>query len=148
MSEIPFTVRKVTNTQPLVCEDCGANYVVFDDHGSIHCPNCAPLAFRFEDFRWAAPLNEWDEPVGKGRADVHLVTYNIVKRTPKGFRLYDPIEGRTRLVCHHWRKKFASETIEQAKEDFLARKAAQMRILLNKVKHVEEAVAVFNKKFT
>ena len=101
--------------------------------------------YRFEDFRWAAPLDEWDEPVGRGRADVSLRELPVIRHTPKGVVLDD--YGRERRVCHGWRKKFAGETPEEAKEQFLARKAAQMRILRNKLHHVEEALQVFAEKF-
>lgn len=101
--------------------------------------------YRFEDFRWAAPLNEWDEPVGTGRAEVQLVEFPVIKHTPKGVKLM--VDGYPRLVCHGWRKKFASETVEDAKKDFLARKGAQKRILQNKIDHVNEALQVFAKKY-
>ena len=100
--------------------------------------------YRFEDFRWAAPLDEFDEPVGKGRADVILREFPVIKHTPKGVRIRT-FDG-PRLVCHHWRKKFASETVKQAGLDFLARKEAQKRILQNKIDHVNEAISVFAKK--
>lgn len=102
--------------------------------------------YRFEDMRWAAPLDEFDEPVGKGRADVILREFPVLSHTPKGVRLRT-FDGHPRLVLHHWRKKFACSTVELAKENFLARKAAQRRILCNQLQHVEDALKVFDKKF-
>ena len=53
--------------------------------------------------------------------------YEIIRKTPKGFWIY---EGNVeRFVLDEGRKRFAVETRDEALSDFRARKRAQIRIL-------------------
>lgn len=44
--------------------------------------------YRYDDVRYAAPLDEYDEPMGVGRLDVVLSKFVVVRRTAKGVWLY------------------------------------------------------------
>jgi hypothetical protein len=91
--------------------------------------------FRFEDVRYAAPLNEYDEPQGPGRLAVELRRYTVTKVTPKGVWLFG-----SRFVLADATKKFACPTQEAARQSFLARKRRQLRILNAQVADVQSAI--------
>ncbi len=99
--------------------------------------------FRFEDYV-TCPLDGWGEPCGR-EIQVWLRRYPVLKRTPKGAWL--DIFGRRRFVLVSARKRYASPTIEEARESFLARKAAQRRILLARLRDVDAAVEKISFEF-
>ena len=85
-------------------------------------------AYRFMEMQFAPPLDEWDNPVGQGRVELHLERYPIIKFTPKGVWINNC--GRKRWINLHAHKRFACLTIEDALESYKQRKLAQKRILL------------------
>lgn len=97
--------------------------------------------YRYEDVRYAAPVNEYDEPVGLGTLKVNLREFPVMRHTPKGVWLggASNFGNYERFVCHEWTKKFACPTIEEAQVSFLARKSRQMRIYKARLRDAELA---------
>lgn len=100
---------------------------------------------RFEDFRYAAPLDEYEQPIGSGRAAIRHDQYNVIRVTPKGVWL-DIGCGEEKFVLRAARKKFACLTEAEAMESFIARKKRQLKILKNQAKHVEEVLKLADPK--
>ena len=84
--------------------------------------------YRYEDWRTAAPLDEWERPIGGGGIKISLRKYEVLHYTPKGVKL-DMGTGFERFVLRDARKRFACPTIEEAKESFMSQKNRQLRIL-------------------
>jgi hypothetical protein len=63
----------------------------------------------------------------------------VEKETPKGYRLTDGT-----WVSKDARKRYAYETIELAKESFIARKTRQIKLLSNQLKDAEQALNLIN----
>jgi hypothetical protein len=40
-------------------------------------------AYRYEDWRYAAPVDEYEKVIGSGRTEVKLYIFPIIKHTPK-----------------------------------------------------------------
>jgi hypothetical protein len=95
---------------------------------------------RFEDIVYAPMLDEYEDRGGYSRVDVIYKTYPITKITPCG--AWIDIYGRKRFVNLQARKKFACKTKEDAMISFLARKAAQERILSAQLKNVQTAISI------
>ncbi len=101
--------------------------------------------YRYEDARYAAPVDEFDRPIGSGELKVHLRQYEVIRHTPKGVWLrgarsgpWDFRDGR--FVLKDARKRFACPTIDEAKQSFIARKQRQARIHRARVNQAEEAI--------
>ncbi len=99
--------------------------------------------FRFEDYV-TCHLDQFEEPCGR-EIQVWLRRYPVLKRTPKGAWL--DINARRRFVLAGARKRYACPTIEEARESFLARKAAQRRILVARLRDVDAAVEKISFEF-
>lgn len=80
--------------------------------------------YRYEVRRYAAPLDEFDNPCGTGRVELELHAYRVAKETPKGVRL-----AIGRFVLASARKRFACATVDEAWQSFQARKRRQVSIL-------------------
>jgi hypothetical protein len=100
--------------------------------------------YRFEEQRYAAPLDEYGMPSGKGRVVLHLRKLKVVKRTPKGVKLAGLNYSYTnpRLVLYNSHKKFACATREEAWQSFVARKTKQIRIFKARIDDAQEALAL------
>lgn len=98
--------------------------------------------YRFEEQRYAAPLDEYDMPTGRGRMVLHLRKMKVVKHTQKGVKLsgLSYSELAPRLVLHAGRKKFACKTVEEAWDSFVARKNAQIRIYKARIADAQAAL--------
>ncbi len=83
--------------------------------------------YRVDGHRYAAPVDEFDNPVGIGRCDVHVYSLRVVRTTPKGVWL--EAFGAPRFVLRDARKKYASPTESEALLSFIARKKRQENIL-------------------
>lgn len=94
--------------------------------------------YRYVDGRHAPPLNEWDEPAGKGSAYIHCYEYRVLKYTPKGAWIDN--YGTRRFVLASARKRYAHATKDDALVAFKERKRRQLWILKNQVAHVEEII--------
>lgn len=82
---------------------------------------------------------------------VLLERYPIVRRTPKGVWIelaprydYLNIKPELKFVLNDSRKRWAHETLEGAKESFLARKRVQLDILRNRITDIEACVVAIN----
>ena len=102
--------------------------------------------FRFEEQRYAAPLDEFDQPTGRGRPVVHLRKLKVLRETPKGVQLIGLGHGTNnpRLVLYDSYKKFACATREEARLSFVARKHKQIRIYKARIAMAEEALTLGN----
>ena len=102
------------------------------------------LWYRYEDIRYAPPLDEFDMPIGGGSVGIMLREYRVVKATPRGVWLehdnwlFDP---EPKFVLQDSRKRFACPTIIEAKESFIARKNKQIRILAEQLSNAKDALA-------
>ena len=105
------------------------------------------VLYRYVDVRYAAPLDEWDNPCGKGSLDIQLKTYQIFKRTPKGAWIYLYSSwGNKKFVNLTSRKKFACETKEGAMESYIARKECQIRILSSQLEDAQTFLRIAKAK--
>jgi hypothetical protein len=84
--------------------------------------------YRLEEVHYAAPLDEYEMPIGEGETRLRAMTFLVLKRTPKGAWIND-YHGRRRFVLLTARKQYASETPIRATESFVARKRRQVSIL-------------------
>lgn len=99
--------------------------------------------YRYDDFRYAPPLNEYEEPVGPGRAAVRLHKFKVLKETPKGVWIrYHGDFSDKRFVLSTARKRFACPTKEEALESFLARKTRQRGIYQARLRHIDEVIVM------
>lgn len=96
--------------------------------------------FRYDAIKYAPPLDEFENPVGEGRVDVKLRAYPVLKVTAKGAWI-DNGSG-SRFVLLTAKKRFACPTIQEAAESFDARKKAQLRILMSRMRDVEKALRI------
>ncbi len=99
----------------------------------------APVLYRYEETKYAAPLDEHENPCGNGSIVVYLYRYRIIKRTPKG--CWIDLWGDKRFVRNEGRKRYALPTIKEAKESFIARKLAQIRIYRTRINIAQSALA-------
>lgn len=103
--------------------------------------------YRFEDVRYAAPLNEYDEPSGPGQLAVELRKYLVSRYTPKGVWLSYFFKGaRDRFVLSSATKRFACATIEDARTSFIARKTKQARILQARADNARAAIEIVKRE--
>ena len=95
--------------------------------------------FRYREVRYAAPLDEWDTPMGLGRVVLELDCIPLIKETPKGVWVgHSPCTKR--FVLKAAKKHYACSTEQEAKESFIARKKRQIRILKSQLRNAEEAL--------
>ena len=94
--------------------------------------------YRCEDYRTAAPLDEFDNPVGQGSLHVKMRRLKVLKHTPKGVWLDD--YGNRKWVSKDAKKQFACPTLEAAKHSFIMRKKRQCQILQARLKTATEAL--------
>ena len=87
--------------------------------------------YRLEEQRYAAPLDEYDQPMGRGELVVHVRKLKVLRHTPKGAWLVGLQygEGNPRFVLRDCKRRFACPTIEEATESFRQRKLRQAQIL-------------------
>lgn len=103
-------------------------------------PQVGDTWYRYDDIRYAAPLDEYENPMGPGRVAVELRSYQVQRVTPKGVWL-SRYYGSPRFVRLSARKRFAYPTPEEALASFMARKLRQLSILHAQAENVEQALA-------
>ncbi len=103
--------------------------------------------YRLEEQRYAAPLDEYDEPVGRGQLVVHVRKLKVLRLTPKGAWLIglNYGENKPRFVLREGKKRFACPTLEEATASYIKRKARHARILSAQLRTVEAALAMAQK---
>lgn len=98
--------------------------------------------YRFEDFLEGSGgydiHGEW-EP-GPSSLRVQVVTFPVIKKTPKGAWIRVGGVGR-QLVLDHWHRKFANPTLEGARRDFIARKRRLISIQEARIRDAKIAIA-------
>lgn len=82
--------------------------------------------------------------VFEGIVEVKLRQYAVIKRTPKGCRVSLGY-GVYRLVLDSARKRFAHETVEAARESFVARKRRQIRIYEARIQSARDAMRALDR---
>ena len=100
--------------------------------------------YRLEEQRYAAPLDEYDQPMGRGQLVVHVRKLKVLRHTPKGAWLIGLQYGHNnpRFVLREGKKRFACPTLEDATQSFLKRKDRHARVLQAQLETVEEASAM------
>ena len=107
----------------------------------------ADTFYRYEDVKYAPPLDEFDNPCGDGELKVELRHFLVSKRTPKGVWLV-PVYGKyvcgdsPRFMLNDSHKRFACPTVEQARESFIARKRKQARIYQSRADRARRAIYI------
>lgn len=101
-------------------------------------PQVGDTWYRYEDRRYAAPLDEWERPCGSSRLVVELRQMDVTKVTPKGVWLGGFYTRR--FVLLEANKRYACPTKAEAMTSFLARKTKQASILRNQLRNVELAI--------
>ena len=99
------------------------------------------LMYRYEDVRYAAMLDEWENPIGVSRPELRLLTYPIKSRTPKGVWL-DMGFGDRKFILLTARKRYACPTKEEALASFVARKERQADILGSQLARVNTVIEI------
>lgn len=98
--------------------------------------------YRYESIRYAAPVDEFDNPCGTGRIDFLVREYPVIKKTAQG--VWIDVYGKKRFVLSNTNKKFAAPTIEAARESFIARKNKQVKILKAQLDMALETLQLVN----
>lgn len=109
--------------------------------------------YRYEEVHYSAGVDEFDNPLPGGVVIVELREYPILARTAKGAWISTSLwvsalfsdektrrERGERFVLLTARKRFASETREQALDDYRARKHRQIEILKARTRIAELAL--------
>lgn len=114
-------------------------------------PNATPSAlspsvgdtwYRYEDRTYAAPLDEYENPVGQPRTELVLYDLTVLRVTPKGVWLSLWPGATPRFVLDSARKRYAAPTKELALEGYLARKRSHVRILEAQLRRAQNALAL------
>lgn len=100
--------------------------------------------YRYEDKAYAAPLDEFDNPIGSSSLEIELRKYLVLSHTPKGAWIDLGFMQGKKFVRKDARKRFACSTREEAKESFIARKGRQIRIHQATVDRAKRAIARIN----
>jgi hypothetical protein len=87
--------------------------------------------YRIDGKCYAACLDEYENPMGIGSRELRVSKFDVVRATPTGVWIqpYSWDDSYKKFVRLTASKKYACETIELAKESFIARKNRQIRIL-------------------
>lgn len=96
--------------------------------------------FRYEDIKYAPPLDEFENPIGEGRVAIRLYKFPVLKETPQGVWIDTGLEKK--WINLSARKKYACLTEEEAKESFIARKKRQIRILESQLNRAHSALSL------
>lgn len=93
--------------------------------------------FRVESGRYAGPVDEWGESLGRGRCYVEFYEFRFLRKTPRG--AWIDVWGKPKFILDGARKRWACPTKQEALESFLARKKRQALILSRQMDDVKEA---------
>lgn len=107
--------------------------VIMETHNKLDLPN-PQYFYRYDTVVINYPHFSGEHYV-EGTFQVILNRYAVRSRTPKSVLIDDPKCWKTgqRRIHFNWSKKYAFETIEQAKKSFLRRKKAQIALLENQL---------------
>ena len=94
--------------------------------------------YRFDGRRYAAPVDEYGDSVGRGSLELIQWAYPVLRRTPKGVWLN--VHGDPRFAYAECRKRFACPTIDEALESFIARKTRQAAIYRSRAQDADDFI--------
>jgi hypothetical protein len=97
--------------------------------------------YRYEDRLYSSGVDEFEFPLDTPILQVKLRRYRVRKLTPCGARLENG-----RFVLRSAKKRWATPTVKEAEESFVARKNRQINILSNRLKHAREALKIIQKQ--
>lgn len=115
--------------------------------------------YRYEEKHWAAPTDEYGDPIrGGGSTTLELIEFNVVRFTPKGAWISHPwlfepsyredgsykAPGK-RFQLRICRKRFACPTKKEALESLIARKTRQISIWQAQINQKEKAIQAANR---
>jgi hypothetical protein len=92
--------------------------------------------FRYVDRHYAAMLDEFERPMGRGRSAIGLLSFPVAKHTPKGVWLHLG-GGQKRFVLKDARKRYACPNIVEARTSYIERKKKQVKILTAQLETAE-----------
>lgn len=98
------------------------------------------MLYRIEGVTYASSYDDEYGSIGIGRSELITRAYPILSRTCRG--AWIDVYGEKKFVNLTARKKFACETIEDARESFRQRKRRQIGILSAQLKQAEQYLAL------
>ena len=105
-----------------------------------------PMAYRYSDVQYASSIDEYES--GTSRLEVILEEFPIIKETPKGFWIeYYLNDSNKKFIRNDARKQFAHRDTKSAKQSFIFRKHAQIRILSKQLGRAEKALNMMDNSF-
>jgi hypothetical protein len=104
--------------------------------------------YRFEEVRYAAPLDEFGYPTGSGRTVLYLRKLKVVRETPKGVQLagLNYSAEHPRFVRRDSRKRFACPTVDEAVQSYRARKEKQINIYKVRISSARHALRLISER--
>ena len=102
-----------------------------------HISSVGDVWYRYDDVQYAAPLDEWEVPIGESRVALRLTLLTVTKVTPCGVWL----DGY-KFILIRAKKQYARHTKQEALTSFLARKERQLGILGAHIHRVQTAVTL------
>lgn len=81
-----------------------------------------------------------DSPVDGGGVGIHMLTFPVIKETPRG--VWIGYGCRRRFVLHEARKRYAYPTVAEAWESLVARRKRESSILKARAAYVSSALDV------
>lgn len=97
--------------------------------------------YRVEGRSYASFSDEYTNRL-TSRESLELMEYLVVRETPKGFWIQRHPESRLRWLSKTAKRRFASQTVDGAHQDFVARKKRQQSILEARVRKVRTFIAM------
>lgn len=103
--------------------------------------------YRYREYVEANWDHEHDRPAGPGTVRIQLLKYRTVKLTRKGLwiaPLFGEVvrEEHRRFIRRGAKRRFAAPTPREAREDFLARKRRQIRIMKVRIDRARRAMQI------
>lgn len=103
------------------------------------------VMYRYDEVTYSV-LNEWGDH-SNSRTELALSWYPVLKHTLKGVWVQDySNESGKRFILLTARKKFACKTKLEALEQFKYRKYRHRSILLARIKIIDEALSICDRK--
>ena len=99
------------------------------------------VLYRFESYNVPNGIDMFDDPIPGHTVVIDYQKHDVIRRTPKGAWIssFSHYKGE-RFVLLTARKQFASNTIKEAKNQFVFRKRKYIQILNSKIDDTEIAL--------
>lgn len=105
------------------------------------CVEPAVYYYRFDDVRYSNGVDQFDNPLPGYTLKVELLKTRVHHFTPKGARLENGV-----FVLNSATKRYAYETVDLAKESFIARKKRLIQIHQSRINQAEQALKLIDKQ--